>query len=62
MKLIPFQNWDKKLKNNKNLFIAGPCSAETREQVVETALEISQNEKIHVFRAGIWKPRTSPNS
>ncbi|MEA3450870.1 MAG: chorismate mutase [Bacteroidota bacterium] len=62
MELIPFQNWDEKLKNNKNLFIAGPCSAENRNQLVETALEISQNQKVKIFRAGVWKPRTTPNS
>ena len=41
--------------------IAGPCSAETREQVMETAKGLSAF-GIHVFRAGIWKPRTHPGS
>ena len=41
--------------------IAGPCSAETREQVLETAGELSQM-NIQLFRAGIWKPRTRPGS
>ena len=48
----------KKLKH----FIAGPCSAETREQTLETARELSKIEGISMFRAGIWKPRTSPGS
>ena len=41
--------------------IAGPCSAETEEQVMETARGLSAF-GIHVFRAGIWKPRTHPGS
>jgi len=41
--------------------IAGPCSAETEEQVMETARGL-QAFGIHVFRAGIWKPRTHPGS
>ena len=41
--------------------IAGPCSAETEEQVMETARGLSEF-GIHVYRAGIWKPRTHPGS
>ncbi len=41
------------------LIIAGPCSAETREQVLTTARELGAN-GIKIFRAGIWKPRTKP--
>lgn len=41
------------------LVIAGPCSAETREQMLETA-EGLHKAGIKVFRAGIWKPRTKP--
>ena len=41
--------------------IAGPCSAETEEQVMETARGLNAF-GIHVFRAGIWKPRTHPGS
>lgn len=44
------------------LFIAGPCSAETEAQVLETARELSQNKAVRFFRAGVWKPRTRPNS
>lgn len=43
----------------KPLIISGPCSAETREQVLDTARELAAN-GIKVFRAGIWKPRTKP--
>ena len=44
------------------LIIGGPCSAETEEQVLETAKRIQASGKVHVFRSGIWKPRTRPNS
>ena len=42
--------------------ISGPCSAETEEQVMETARQLAQLKEVCVFRAGIWKPRTRPNS
>lgn len=41
------------------LVIAGPCSAETEEQVLAIANELKDS-KVSVFRAGIWKPRTRP--
>ena len=41
------------------LVIAGPCSAETEEQVMTTARQLSRH-GIKIFRAGIWKPRTKP--
>lgn len=41
--------------------IAGPCSAESEEQVMETARQL-RSIGINVFRAGIWKPRTHPGS
>ncbi len=43
------------------LIIAGPCSAETEEQVMSTARELAA-QGIKIFRAGIWKPRTRPNA
>ena len=45
----------------KPLMMAGPCSAETEEQVMAVAGELAAM-KINVFRAGIWKPRTRPNA
>ena len=39
--------------------IAGPCSAETEEQVLKTAHELKDTDT-NIFRAGIWKPRTRP--
>lgn len=44
---------------SKPLVIAGPCSAETRDQVMTTARDLSAS-GIKIFRAGIWKPRTKP--
>lgn len=49
-----------KLICKKRLVIAGPCSAETREQVLQGARELAATERVQVFRAGIWKPRTRP--
>lgn len=45
----------------KPLIIAGPCSAETEEQTLATAREISAL-GVKVFRAGVWKPRTKPGN
>lgn len=46
-------------KQSKPLIVSGPCSAESEEQVISTAMELSMN-GVDVFRAGIWKPRTRP--
>src|SRR5215204_2433917 len=51
------QAWKK-----RPLIISGPCSAETEEQVLETATRLAATGKIDVLRAGIWKPRTRPGS
>lgn len=48
--------------NKRPLIISGPCSAETEEQVVETAVRLAKTGKVDVLRAGIWKPRTRPGS
>lgn len=47
------------IENKRPLVIAGPCSAETEEQVLETAKQLAA-QGIKIFRAGIWKPRTKP--
>jgi len=49
-------------KNGKPLYIAGPCSAETKEQVLETARRLFRAGNVDILRAGIWKPRTMPGS
>jgi chorismate mutase len=42
------------------LVVAGPCSAESEEQVIETARELAKLPQVAAFRCGIWKPRTRP--
>lgn len=44
------------------IIISGPCSAETEEQVLETATRLAKTGKVDMLRAGIWKPRTRPGS
>lgn len=48
-------------KQQRPILIAGPCSAETEEQVLETAIALAEQD-IDLFRAGIWKPRTRPGA
>src|SRR5258708_3142788 len=48
--------------NKRPLIIAGPCSAEREEQVIETISGIAQTGKVDMIRAGIWKPRTRAGS
>lgn len=56
---LPFSQWG--LGLDRPLLIAGPCSAESREQVLATADGIvEQAPQVKVFRAGVWKPRTRP--
>lgn len=45
--------------SKRPVVIAGPCSAETEEQVMETAKDLAKD-GVRIFRAGIWKPRTKP--
>ncbi|MCC9136133.1 chorismate mutase [Pontibacter silvestris] len=40
--------------------IAGPCSAESEEQMLQTARELKKDPRVSIFRAGVWKPRTRP--
>ncbi|MDO8999634.1 MAG: chorismate mutase [Bacteroidota bacterium] len=44
------------------LLIAGPCGAESLEQLVATAKDLKELNKVSLFRAGVWKPRTRPNA
>ena len=46
-------------ENKRPLVIAGPCSAETEEQVMATARQLAEK-GFKIFRAGVWKPRTKP--
>lgn len=47
------------IEDKRPLVIAGPCSAETEEQVMEAARQLKA-QGVQIFRAGIWKPRTKP--
>jgi 3-deoxy-7-phosphoheptulonate synthase len=62
LKLENTQIKDWKGFKGRPFLIAGPCSAETEEQVMETATQLARLKEVSVFRAGIWKPRTRPNS
>ena len=44
------------------LIISGPCSAETEDQVMQTAIRLAATGRVDIMRAGIWKPRTRPGS
>ena len=55
MKELMQEKWSK-----RPLIISGPCSAETEEQMIETATRLAQTGKVDLLRAGIWKPRTKP--
>jgi chorismate mutase len=54
-----FRTWLDKMNLSHPLLIAGPCSAETEQQVLDTAHQLKDTDTT-VFRAGIWKPRTRP--
>jgi len=54
----PFESWATVTK--EPFLIAGPCSAETEEQLVATAHLLKATGRVSVLRAGIWKPRTRP--
>lgn len=60
LNLEPINTWS--IFKQRPLLISGPCSAETEEQVMATAKQLAALNKVDVFRAGIWKPRTRPNS
>ena len=49
-------------KDKPIIIISGPCSAESEEQLIQTAIALKALNKVDVLRAGIWKPRTKPGS
>lgn len=61
LNIEPLENWGIADEIERPLVIAGPCSAETEEQVMETAKQLAA-QGVRLFRAGIWKPRTRPGS
>ena len=58
MEIAPLEQWLP--LNGSPLFIAGPCSAESEQQMLATAVQIAKIPEVQFFRAGIWKPRTRP--
>jgi chorismate mutase len=57
--ILPLSSWLP--ASDLPLVIAGPCSAESREQLLATARGLAKIPQVRVFRAGIWKPRTRPS-
>lgn len=60
LNITPISEWFPQA--NLPLIISGPCGAESEQQLMETAIEIAKLDKVNVLRAGIWKPRTRPDS
>ena len=58
IKILPLADWLP--TGDKPLVITGPCSAESRKQLIQTALGVAEIPEVKVLRAGIWKPRTRP--
>lgn len=61
MRITPLSEWFPLKGTNLNL-ISGPCSAESREQVLASARNLKDTGLVSVFRAGVWKPRTRPGA
>ena len=61
MESTNFSTWLDNMLLSHPLVIAGPCSAETEEQVMEVAHQL-KNTDATIFRAGVWKPRTRPGT
>lgn len=59
LNIEPVESWG--IQSTKPIILSGPCSAETEEQVLTTAKEL-QALGVQIYRAGIWKPRTRPNT
>lgn len=60
LNISPLRSW---LDYDKRpIIISGPCSAESEDQLLTTAKELAQIKNVKIFRSGIWKPRTRPNS
>lgn len=61
LNIIPIRKWFPEL-DKRIVVISGPCSAESEVQLMDTATEIHKTGKVDILRAGIWKPRTRPDS
>ncbi|MDD4972863.1 MAG: chorismate mutase [Bacteriovorax sp.] len=63
MKIDSISSWLPNFNSNSEpLVIAGPCSAESLDQMLTTANALKNIPAVKIFRAGIWKPRTRPNN
>lgn len=60
LNIVPLTKWYPNME--LPFIIAGPCGAESEEQMLDTAKALSELNKVSVLRAGIWKPRTRPDS
>lgn len=49
-------------QSNRPFVIAGPCSAESEDQLEKISFDLAELDQVNLLRAGIWKPRTSPDS
>ncbi len=58
LNISPIEEWP--VFKKRPLLIAGPCSAESEEQVMTTAEALVASGRVDIYRAGIWKPRTRP--
>ncbi|MEQ9402189.1 MAG: chorismate mutase [Cyclobacteriaceae bacterium] len=58
MKIEPIKLFEEK----RPVIVSGPCSAESEEQLLSTCEALAKTGKVDILRAGIWKPRTRPNS
>lgn len=60
MQFAPLSSW--LASKTEPLLISGPCGAESYEQLLTTAKQLKALDKVALFRAGVWKPRTRPNA
>jgi len=60
LNIEPMSNWLPEAI--RPIIISGPCSAESEEQVLDTCKRLAETGQVDILRAGIWKPRTRPNS
>lgn len=61
MKIVKINDWFE-TKLNYPVIISGPCSAESEQQLISTAVAINEIGRVQILRSGIWKPRTRPGS
>jgi chorismate mutase len=61
MNFSPLSSWLPS-HGSQAILISGPCGAENREQVLQTAQGLHELSRVDLFRAGVWKPRTRPGT